>query len=211
MAAVAGALAVVLALAGLRLAALFWLCGLTVGYAVQRSRLCFVGAIRDAFLWRMPALARAVLALLALSLIGVAAAQHFAGAPGNVFPVGWHTVVGGLVFGLGMGLAGTCALTTLVRLGEGAVVYALGVAGLVVGGLAGLRLRAWWTARVGEGAVVFLPRALGWPLALLVGLGALAGLWVAVGVLAGPRGRLSAGTSAPAARVGPGSTGASGH
>ncbi|MDI6825532.1 MAG: YeeE/YedE thiosulfate transporter family protein [Bacillota bacterium] len=116
------------------MAAGFWMCGLAAGCVVQRSRLCFAGAIRDAFLWRMPSRARAVLMLLGAALVGVAAVQYLLGVPGNVLPVGWHTVVGGLVFGLGMGLAGACALTTLVRLGEGAVAYALAVASLVLGG-----------------------------------------------------------------------------
>lgn len=179
MVTIAGAVAILLLSMGWRVAAGFWVCGLAVGYLVQRSRLCFVGAIRDAFLWRMPALARAMLTLLAVSLVGVAAAQSLVGAPGNVFAVGWHTVAGGLVFGLGMGLAGTCALTTLVRLGEGTVVYALAVAGLMAGGEAGLRLRAWWAAWAGRGTVVFLPDVLGWPAAVLVGVGALALLgWV---------------------------------
>lgn len=196
VAAFAAVVPVVLTMVGLQVAAGFWLCGLAVGYVVQRSRLCFVGAIRDVALWRMPALARAVLVLLGVSLLGVAGAQLCAGAGGNVFPVGWHTVVGGLLFGLGMGLAGACALTTLVRLGEGAVVYGLGVGGLVVGGLAGLRLRPWWVAHLGPGSAVFLPRVLGWPASLLLELAVLATLWVIVG--ARGRARLPLGARARA-------------
>jgi len=194
---VAGAPALLLLGLGLRVAAGFWVCGLAAGYVVQRSRLCFAGAIRDAFLWRMPSLARAVLVLLGAALVGVAAVQYFLGVPGNVLPVGWHTVAGGLVFGLGMGMAGACALTTLVRLGEGAVVYALAVAGLVVGGKLGLGVAAWWRARVGWGTAVFLPDLVGWPGAVLAGLGALALLAAAVELRGrpgrGPLERLGAG------------------
>lgn len=197
----AGVVAAALLLAGLPVAAGFWVFGLGVGYLVQRSRLCFVGAVRDLLLWRIPSLARAVALLLAVSLVGVAAVQRFTGAPGNVFPVGWHTVVGGLLFGLGMGLAGSCALTTLVRLGEGTAVYALALAGLVGGGLIGLVLRAWWTARLGAGTVVFLPDVLGWPLSLLAGLAALGGIALAAG-LAGSRARGRSPAGASASRAG---------
>lgn len=176
-----GGVAAALAAAGRPAAAGCWLFGLAVGYVTQRSRLCFAGAIRDAWVWRLPSLPRAVAVLLGVSLVGVGAVQYLTGAPGNVFPLGWHTVAGGLLFGLGMGLAGACALTTLVRLGEGALVYALAVAGLAAGGLVGLRVRAWWGVHVGQGQVVFLPSVLGWPLAVLAGLVAIAAVGLAVG------------------------------
>lgn len=166
----AALVAAALAACGLRVAAGFWLCGLALGYVVQRSRLCFAGAVRDLVLWRLPAQARALALLLAVSLAGVAAVQRLTGAPGNVLPLGWHTVAGGLLFGLGMGLAGSCALTTLVRLGEGALVYGLALAGLVAGGFAGLEFRAWWVEHVGAGREVFLPAVLGWGPAVAGGL-----------------------------------------
>lgn len=166
---------------GMSKAAFFWACGVALGYSAQRSRLCFAGAIRDLLLWRLSALARAVLALLAMSLLGVTAAQRWAGAAGNVFPVGLGTVAGGFLFGLGMGLAGVCALTTLVRLGEGISWHGFTLLGLILGGEAGLRLQPWWEAKLGPGVVVFLPQLLGWPLGLLIPWAVLVTLYFRLG------------------------------
>ncbi len=152
--------------------------GLLVGFAVQRSRFCFVGAFQDAYLFGLNGLAAAAVILTALASAGYAAVRLAALSPaaggplgasmGNVFPVGWHTVVGGLLFGLGMVLAGSCALTTLTRVGEGATVGLFALGGLAAGGFIGRDLAGWWTAHVGTGVVVHLPTALGWPLALVI-------------------------------------------
>ncbi|MHB0885635.1 MAG: YeeE/YedE thiosulfate transporter family protein [Bacillota bacterium] len=152
--------------------------GLLVGFAVQRSRFCFVGAFQDAYLFGLNGLATAVIILAALASAGYAvvrlaalspAAGGPSGAPmGSVFPVGWHTVAGGLFFGLGMVLAGSCALTTLTRVGEGAAVALFALGGLVAGSFIGRDLAGWWTAHAGTGVVVHLPTALGWPLALVI-------------------------------------------
>jgi len=152
--------------------------GLFAGFAVQRSRFCFVGAFQDAYLFGLKALAGATVVLAALASAGFAVVQlaairstggGLAGLPsGNVFPVGWHTVLGGLLFGLGMTLAGSCALTTLTRVGEGAAVGLFALGGLAAGGVVGRGLAGWWTAHVGSGVVVHLPTVLGWPLALVI-------------------------------------------
>lgn len=152
--------------------------GLLVGFAVQRSRFCFVGAFQDAYLFGLNGLAAASVVLAALASAGYAAVRLAALSPvagepsgasmGSVFPVGWHTAVGGLLFGLGMVLAGSCALTTLTRIGEGAAVGLFALGGLVAGSLIGRHLAGWWTTHVGTGTVVHLPTALGWPLALVI-------------------------------------------
>lgn len=174
-----GAFAAIWAAAGSFQLAAVWVIGLSTGFAVQRSRFCFVGAFQDAYLFGLNRLASAVVALTALASVGFAVVQLVRGGvasadlmaalpPGNIFPVGLHTAVGGLLFGLGMALAGSCALTTLTRIGEGAAVGLFALGGLVLGGAAGRRLTAWWTAHVGAGAVVHLPTAVGWPLALVI-------------------------------------------
>ncbi|HEY3314048.1 MAG TPA: YeeE/YedE thiosulfate transporter family protein [Bacillota bacterium] len=160
--------------------AILWLLGLTVGFAVQRSRLCFLGAVQDALLFGLRNLALAVIILLWLTGAGFAVVQILNGGtppPGNVHPVGLRTVVGGVLFGLGMVLSGGCVLTTLVRLGEGGRAAVFVLAGLVIGGPVGKNLARLWVACSGPGRAVHLPATLGWPLALAIEWAVLGILW----------------------------------
>ncbi len=62
-------------------------------------------------------------------------------------PVQRGTVVGGLLFGAGWALSGSCPATAFVQLGEGRGIAAVGVAGLVAGLWLGRRVaaRLGWT------------------------------------------------------------------
>lgn len=107
-----------LALAGLAIGAI-------VGFAVRRARLCTFGALEDAFVGsdtrrlRVFGLAAAVAiagtqALVILGLIDPTQTTYVSVA------VPWLGVtLGGLLFGFGMALVGTCAFGSLIRLGGG--------------------------------------------------------------------------------------------
>lgn len=98
--------------------------GLLAGLAFQRSRLCFVSALRDLYLFGATGMTRAVLTLLLATAAGGAALQEYRSAGGLEPSEFWGpspggTVLGGLLFGLGMVLAGSCVSGAVWRLGEG--------------------------------------------------------------------------------------------
>jgi hypothetical protein len=104
-----------------------------MGLISQRSRFCIVKSFRDPFMSGESHGAVGVMAGLVVSLIGFTAIKMFGiGAVGEasiraremtwVFPHFWATAaIGGFVFGLGMTVAGGCAVGTLWRVGEGQV------------------------------------------------------------------------------------------
>src|SRR5687767_776047 len=92
-----------------RLLAVFWLFGLAFGFVLQRSRFCFASAFRDLFLLRHGRSMRGVLAGLAVATVGFAMLMArqvpnpslgIIPPSANVLPIGWHLVVGGLLFGV---------------------------------------------------------------------------------------------------------------
>ena len=62
----------------------------------------------------------------------------------HVFPVGISTIVGGLLFGFGMVIAGGCVSGTLYRLGEGYLTSVTSLIGIIVGMGALILTWNWW-------------------------------------------------------------------
>jgi hypothetical protein len=98
--------------------------------------------------------------------------------PGAVIlPLGIHTLLGGVLFGIGMVLAGGCTSGSLYRAGEGYVGSMVALLGI----LAGLEISThtwnwWWQAHISRAPLVWLPESLGYlggTLATFVGLLAL--------------------------------------
>jgi uncharacterized membrane protein YedE/YeeE len=79
-----------------------------------------------------------------------------------VIPAGMHTFVGGVVFGLGMVIAGGCASGTIWRMGEGYVQAWVALLAFAISSSLAARLA------IPYGTEVFLPDLLGWKLALLL-------------------------------------------
>jgi len=144
--------------------------GAVFGIIFERSRLCFAAAFRDIFAARDTKLLRWILVAEMLGMAGfsilkfkgVVAFDHF------VFPTGINSVVGGVLFGVGMVIAGGCGAGILWRSAEGYVRHWFAV----IGGM--LAAGSWvlvYGAKVGEGWLygpkVFLPDVLGWPGALI--------------------------------------------
>ncbi len=102
-----------------------FVCGGIAGFAAQYGRLCTIGAMEDALVAgdfrraRAWALAAAVAILLTQALVFAEvldlSATHYVQAPFDLFGL----AVGGLLFGLGAALVGTCAFGLLVRVGTG--------------------------------------------------------------------------------------------
>lgn len=132
--------------------------GVGAGLAMQRSRFCFVSAIRDSILFRANGMARAVLvALLGASLMGplVLAWRASVGlpVPALVGPPIHATILGGAVFGVGMVIAGSCGAGSFWRLGEGQLSQLWIVLGLL-GGTWLFRFAPFWQQETVYPAVV---------------------------------------------------------
>ncbi|NLM51774.1 MAG: YeeE/YedE family protein [Firmicutes bacterium] len=153
-----------------------YLFGLFFGYIMQRSRFCFAAAFRDIFLIRNTALTRAVLVALFLTTVGFSV-LHFAlginlTVVGRIYPAGLHTILGGLLFGFGMTVAGACVSGALVRMGEGNVMQYVTFLGLLCGSLWGAWHLNWVVPfSIAKTPTIFLPEQLGWPAALSLQLG----------------------------------------
>ncbi len=99
--------------------------GLVFGATVQRTDFCTMGAISDIVLMRRWNRFRAWLLAIAVAILG-SQALHLAGVADlnqSIYlglDLGWAgAILGGLMFGFGMTMAGGCGSKILVRLGAG--------------------------------------------------------------------------------------------
>lgn len=110
--------------------------GFLLGFVLQRGRFCVVGAYRDLFLNKKATIFIALFIVIALQSLGVWILQdlHIISIQERSFY--WlATIIGGIIFGFGMVIAGGCATGTWYRAGEGLIgsivalfCYALGAA-----------------------------------------------------------------------------------
>ncbi|HEY5740987.1 MAG TPA: YeeE/YedE thiosulfate transporter family protein, partial [Terrimicrobiaceae bacterium] len=92
----------------------------------------------------------------------------------HIVPVGWNLVFGGLAFGLGMGVSGSCISAHFYRLGEGSLVCFFALIGSILGFLAGfLTWNPLYLALVSAKPLVWLPTKFGFGGALLLQLAVL--------------------------------------
>lgn len=174
------------------------LLGLVFGAVAQRSNFCTMGAVSDVVnmghwgrmrMWLL-AVAVAVLGSTALaSFGGVDLAQAVVQRP----RLAWLSLlVGGLVFGVGMTMAGGCANRNLVRIGGGSlrslvVMVFMGVAAYMT--MRGLfaQWRSDWLdpVAIDLGAAGWPDQGLGSALARASGLDAVTARWIAALVVAG--------------------------
>lgn len=107
--------------------------GFAYGILLQWGRFCFASAWRDLFaigVTRMFVGIMVAMGVFSIIMAVLASKQLSTFHPG---PFGWHELVGGLIFGLGMTLAGGCASGTLYKTGEGNGTSALALVGIVFG------------------------------------------------------------------------------
>ena len=97
-------------------------------------------------------------------------------AEAHILPVGASTVVGGLLFGFGMVLAGGCSSGSIYRMGEGYTASAVAVLGMVLGlGLLAHKWNWWWDTVISAEPKIWVPAQLGigYGGAVVITLGAL--------------------------------------
>ncbi|MFA0814237.1 MAG: YeeE/YedE thiosulfate transporter family protein [Anaerofustis sp.] len=166
---------------------MFWLFGSCFGFVLQKSRFCFTAAMRDPVITGSTSLTKAVLIAFAITTIGFTAIKYSAFASGlpipgqsYVNPVSLATAVGGIMFGIGMVIAGGCASGTLMRVGEGFGMQMLSLVFFVIGSLWGANNMGWWQLHViADAPSVFLPDVFGWLGALVLQLLIIALLFIA--------------------------------
>ena len=167
--------------------AFFWITGNLFGFILQRARFCFTASMRDPYLTGGTSLTKAVLTAFAITTLGFAAIKYGAfisGAPipGQSFivPVSLATAAGGILFGIGMVIAGGCASGTLMRVGEGFGMQMLSLVFFVAGSLWAAHDFGWWQLNViMKSKAVFLPDVFGWVGAVTIQLLIIAFLWIA--------------------------------
>lgn len=115
-----------------------------MGLISQRSRFCIVKSFRDPFMSGESHGTVGVIAGLLVSLVGFIVIKYFSIGDISevsqrareltwVFPNFWgKALIGGFIFGLGMTVAGGCAVGTLWRVGEGQVKLWFSLLGLVL-------------------------------------------------------------------------------
>ena len=173
--------AIVVLLAGIAMAfvmartegdlASLWLLGILAGFVLQRSRFCFASAFRDVFLFGNSQIMKGILAGLAVSTIGFSIIMYhhvpfpiFGGLPpeAHILPVGFSTIIGGILFGFGMVLSGGCVSGSLYRTAEGYVGSWISVIGILVGlGLLSQNWNWWWSHLIYREPRIWLPSTFG--------------------------------------------------
>lgn len=145
------------------------------GAVMQRSSFCMAGAFRDLFLFRTARPLASVGLLVCLSAVLIQGARGLGLLPLYPFPLlgspSWMTVGGGLLFGVGMVLAGGCVVGTLYQAGTGRPSAWWALAGLLLGSAAYAEWQPWLRA-LDQQTVLFagartLPQVLGVDPALL--------------------------------------------
>lgn len=164
-------------------AALMWGFGVAAGFTLQRSRFCFTASLRDPVLTGSTSLTKAVVIAIATATAGFAAIQYAAvtkgaAVPGNISPVGVHTIAGAVMFGVGAVIAGGCASGTLMRVGEGFLMQMLALVFFIEGSLWGAKDFGWWSKNFIPKKGIFLPEVLGWGPAILIQFALLLGVYI---------------------------------
>jgi len=108
--------------------------GIIFGFILQRGRFCMNSAFRDIILLKEYKLFKGVILILGISMIGFSIMILGGIVVANPKPftlVG--SILGGLIFGLGMVLAAGCASGTTYRVGEGMIGSLIALIGLGFG------------------------------------------------------------------------------
>jgi len=107
--------------------------GYAYGMMLQYGRFCFASASRDLFAAGVPRMAVGILiAMVFFSLVGAILSSNGL-STFHAGPLGLHEVIGGLIFGVGMVLAGGCASGSLYKIGEGNGTSILSILGISFG------------------------------------------------------------------------------
>ncbi|MBI1865406.1 MAG: YeeE/YedE family protein [Nitrospirae bacterium] len=152
------------------LTAYLWF-GFVYGMSLQYGRFCFSSAFRDLFAVGVPRMAVGI--MIAMVLFGIVSA--FVTAVGmstfHAAPYGVHSVIAGLIFGVGMVLTGGCASGSLYKAGEGngvayLVILSISVTQAILADVGGwtnkLVPQSWHDSAVAKGLPATIDAGDGW-------------------------------------------------
>lgn len=149
-----------------------WFIGIIIGITMQRSRFCFAASFRDPIMVGTTSLFRAVILGLMISTVGFGIYQYISlsnmevysvmDVPGQIYPVGIHTIIGAIIFGIGMVIAGGCATGTLIRIGEGYLMQVVVFIGFIIGAtLGGKNFEFWDKLFISSSKTIYIPEYIG--------------------------------------------------
>jgi uncharacterized membrane protein YedE/YeeE len=104
--------------------------GFAYGMCLQYGRFCMASAIRDLFAVGVPRMAVGIMIAIVLFSLVSAGVTVSGNSTFHASPIGLYSVVGGLIFGIGMVFTGGCASGSLYKTGEGSVAALLVVLSL---------------------------------------------------------------------------------
>ena len=169
--------------------------GLLAGFFMHRSDFCLAGAFRDLFLFRSLRRLCALLLAVSCSALLFETARLLGWLPHYPFPLfappTLANLAGGLLFGVGMVLAGGCVVGVLYKLGGGSLLAGSALLGLIAGSALYAELHPWWSAvrraTVLHDQAVTLPQLTGthpagWAAALVLAGGWLCWRWRRTGL-----------------------------
>ncbi|MHB0869815.1 MAG: selenium metabolism membrane protein YedE/FdhT [Chloroflexota bacterium] len=156
--------------------------GVGFGFAIERGRFCFTSAFRELWITRQADLSRALALGMMVATIGMAI-LIYAGRRPEVQWASPGALLGGILFGIGIVVAGGCETGWMYRSAEGYVQLWMAGLGTIVG--ATLLAWAWGSAGLYHYLVegwpkVALFQSIGWPAAILSTLALLAGWYLFV-------------------------------
>jgi uncharacterized membrane protein YedE/YeeE len=124
--------------------------GWGAGFVMHRSDFCMAGMFRDLFLFRSSFMLRILGLLIVVTMVLFEGARLLGwlapypspllGAPSLANPLG------GMLFGIGMVLAGGCVVGSLYKMGAGSMLSAVAVLGLIAGSALYAEVHPWWAA-----------------------------------------------------------------
>jgi uncharacterized protein len=158
---------------------IFLLFGVAFGVIFQRSRFCLVRAFREPFMTGEGEHTRAAALALTVCALGFAILK-FSDLKDRgdwVFPAFWlGAVLGGLIFGIGMTLAGGCGAGSIWRAGEGQVkLWAAVICFSLAASLTRVLVPADTLRELGR--AVFMPSVFGWGGTIVLIVGVMAVWW----------------------------------
>jgi uncharacterized membrane protein YedE/YeeE len=121
--------------------------GLATGVVMHRADFCLTAIFRDFFLFRRTFMLKILLLTVAFSALLFEGGRLTGLLKGNSFGGPSLTnIIGGILFGVGMVIAGGCVVGTLYKMGAGSVVSATAFAGLIAGSFLYAEFHPWWGA-----------------------------------------------------------------
>lgn len=112
--------------------------GLLYGFLLQKADFCFVASVRDFVSVKDSRIGKGVLVLIATAMIGWGLMLTLGLASVDqlwTVPFGASNFIGGLLFGIGMTIAGSCASGALYRCGMGYVHFWIVLACMIIGNI----------------------------------------------------------------------------